>query len=225
MILHIPHSGTDTLRRHIDKNDINTLTDWYTNELFYHENSDRIVQTVSRFVCDVERLPDNEEEMFASGQGICYTKGISRNDIKVIDKEFLIENVYNKHHKNLNSLVRKSLTLIPRVVVIDCHSFNTNLNVDFCIGTNKNQSSNELVQAVIDTISKNGYTYSINNPYQGSIIPTDFINDNRVDTIMIEVNKKLYLDKDYKKSSDFNKTEKIIYKILSSISDFEISSI
>jgi N-formylglutamate amidohydrolase len=41
MILHIPHSGTDTIGRNIEQKDIDELTDWFTDELFEHENSAR----------------------------------------------------------------------------------------------------------------------------------------------------------------------------------------
>lgn len=44
MILHIPHSGTDTLGINISQHDINRGTNWFTNELFSHSDAESIVQ-------------------------------------------------------------------------------------------------------------------------------------------------------------------------------------
>lgn len=138
MILYIPHSSTNTLGRKIEEKDINYLTDWFTNDLFYHSYSDIIIFPYSRFVCDVERFPDNKEEMFKIGRGICYTKGVYGNDIEVQGKEYIIEDIYKPYHENINSLVRKSLTLIPKVLFVDCHSFTPEKSnsPDICIGAN-----------------------------------------------------------------------------------------
>jgi hypothetical protein len=93
MILHILHAGTDTLGRHIEQFDIDYLTDWFTDKLFWHEDADILIQTVSRFVCDVERFSDEKEEMFLKCQGICYTQGTRNNVIEVIDKYHVMKNL------------------------------------------------------------------------------------------------------------------------------------
>ena len=49
MILHIPHASTNTLNRNIENFDISYLTDWFTDDLFHHPNSDRLVFEYSRF--------------------------------------------------------------------------------------------------------------------------------------------------------------------------------
>jgi len=223
MILHIPHSGTDTLGRNIEQYDINELTDWYTDELFEHENSDRLVQTVSRFVCDVERFPDNKEIMFDKGQGICYTKGTRNNTIVVKDKEKIINEVYNEYHKKLNSLVNRTLSYIPKVVVVDCHSFTPKTNESaICIGTNKDTPL-ELIKEIENKIKSEGLSVSINSPFEGALVPSDFVDDDRVFSIMIEVNKNLYLTDDYQKNKTFEYTKKLIIDILDIISEYEES--
>lgn len=219
MILHIPHSGLDTLGRKIELFDINELTDHYTDKLFWHDNTDRMVQPVSRFVCDVERFPDDKEPMYNQGQGICYTKGTRNNDIEVIDKDWIIENVYNKWHINLNKLVAKNLTMFPKVVVVDCHSFSDKEgHPDFCIGTTK-QTPLELSDKIFNLLNNKGYEVGINFPYQGSIIPTNYIDNQDVFAIMIEVNKKLYMES----TIDFETTKKLIAEVLNIISEYEYS--
>ena len=223
MILHIPHSGIDTIGRNIEEYDINELTDWFTDELFEHENADRLVFPISRFVCDVERFPDKEEELFKMGQGICYTKGTRLNNIKVIDKENIIKDYYLPHHKKLNDTVRKTLTLIPKVIVVDCHSFTPKTNESaICIGTNLD-TPQELINSIKDKIVQEGLSVSINFPFEGAIVPTDYVKDDRVIRIKIEVNKKLYLSYDYKKLATFKDIKKLLKDILNIISEYEIS--
>jgi len=224
MILHIPHSGTELLGRNISQKDIDYLTDWYTDELFRHENSERVVQKVSRFVCDVERFPDDKEEMFKKGQGICYTKGTYNNNITVKDKEYIIENIYKEHHKKLNNITRKTLTIIPKVIIVDCHSFLSDISdPDICIGINDtlNKPDEKLIKDIVKYINKENLSCKINSPFSGAIIPSDFINNDKVQCIMIEVNKNLYLN-ETEKNDKFIKIQKIITNILDIISDYEI---
>jgi len=218
MILHIPHSSVNTLGRNIEKFDIDYLTDWYTDELFQHTDSDRVVFDISRFVCDVERFTDDKEEMVKVGHGISYTKGTRNNDIAPIDKEEILS-YYYKHHTKLNKLTAKTLAYFNSVVVVDCHSFPKDMSdFDFCIGFNEESTLNK---EIIEYIRNNGYTVGVNSPYYGSLVPTNYINDSRVESVMIEVNKKLYLNEDMSKSPYFFELKKFINTILEIISKYE----
>ena len=219
MILHIPHSGTNTLDRNIEQFDIDYLTDWYTDKIFWHENSERLVLDVSRFVCDVERFPDEQEEMFKICQGICYTKGTRDNVIEVIDKEYIIKEIYDKWHSELNKKVAWLLTYIPKVVLVDCHSFPDKEGYpDFCIGITE-QTPKELVELVQVFLDKNNYSNAINYPYSGCMTPSKYQNHADVFPILIEVNKKLYLNT----NEDFEKIKFTINKLLDEISKYELS--
>ena len=229
MILHIPHSSTNTLGRVINKTDIDHLTDFYTDELFSHTNSDRVVFDVSRFVVDVERFSDDKEPLFKTGHGICYTKGTRNNNIKVIDKEKLIETFYNVHHEKLNKAVSKTLSLLPIVVVVDCHSFPPeDKSPDFCIGFNEDISNEFLkeIYKIKNILTDLTFSVSLNTPYAGAITPTNYVNDDRVESIMIEVNKNLYINNNgmsRNKNKKFNTIKTIITNILEIISNFEVS--
>lgn len=217
MILHIPHAGKNTLGRHIEQFDIDYLTDWYTDKLFSHKYGESMIQKVSRFVCDVERFTDDKEPMYSQGQGICYTKGTRGNDIEVIDKEDIVNNIYNKWHIELNKKVAFSLCYFSKIVVVDCHSFPDKEGYpDFCIGTTE-QTPKELVYLVQDFLKD--YHVGINNPYCGSMIPSNYVGHEDVIPIMIEVNKKLYLNNE----DDFNKIKIVINQLLEVISEYESS--
>lgn len=216
MILHIPHAGTNTLGRHIEQFDIDYLTDCRTDELFNCEFATKLVFPISRFVCDVERFPDEYEEMFKIGQGICYTKGTRDNDIEVIDKEGILK-IYDKWHLDLILLINQTLCYFSKIVLVDCHSFPDKEGYpDFCIGTTE-QTPKELVDSVKDFLTD--YDVKINYPYSGSIIPAKFVGNPDVFPIMIEVNKKLYLNNE----DDFNKIKIVINQLLGVIAEYEDS--
>lgn len=220
MILHIPHSNTNTLGRNIEQFDIDYLTDWFTDKLFWHESADIIIFPYSRFICDVERFPDEIEPMFEKGQGICYTKGTADNNI-IVTNESEMKELYNEWHKNFNILVGKSLSYKDNVIIVDCHSYNPSEgDPDICIGTNDENS--ELPKNVQTYIESLGYNTKINKPFAGSIVPSQYINNENVQSIMIEVNKNLYLNQDLTKSDDFEKTKEMLYKIIEFISKQEL---
>jgi len=218
MILHIPHSSINTLDIDIEQYDIDELTDWYTDDLFQHKFADRLICKVSRFVCDVERFYDENEPMFLLGQGISYTKGTRNNTIKN-NKELSLD-IYKKWHSEFNKLIAKTLSMFSCVIVVDCHSFTSEPDdPDFCIGTNTNTPI-VLINSIKKFIEYNGYSVELNKPFQGSIVPSNYTNDNRVNSIMIEVNKNLYLEEFYK-SKDYIRTKDFINNILEIISEYE----
>lgn len=227
MILHIPHSGTETLGFSINRHDINRGTDWFTHELFRHQNSDRVVQKYSRFIVDCERLPDDIEPLYQEGYGICYTKDFDGNDlsIELPEKENMLQ-IYDEHHKELNFQVRKILPYIPVVFVVDCHSFGDDQvesDIDFCFGFNDDFSNFEMLERMKAYLEEMGYKVGINAPYSNAIVPSDYYGNDEVRSILIEVNKRLYLTDDYQKSSDFDKTKTIITELLDIISEEEQS--
>ncbi|AGH81528.1 N-formylglutamate amidohydrolase [Psychromonas sp. CNPT3] len=220
MILHIPHSGTDTLDRNIRRHDILRGTDWFTDELFWHRSAERVVQKHSIFIVDCERLPDDIEELLKDGYGISYTKDFDGNDIVVPDKEAMIK-IYNDHHKELNALFRRYLCYFPVLFCVDCHSYGDAQivsDVDFCLGHNADFNNFEMLEKMKNLLESEGYKVGINNPYSNAIVPNQFYGNDNVKSIMIEVNKRLYLDNQnteaFCKSKDFDKTQNVITSLL-----------
>ena len=225
MILHIPHSHTEILDRNISQHDINRGTDWFTDELFWCKNADRIIQKHSRFIVDCERLPDNIEPMLKDGYGICYEKDFNGKTISVNNKLELMR-IYEKHHTDLNMLANKQLCYFPVVFVVDCHSFGFEQNpadIDFCIGFNDDFVEFEMLEEIKNLLVSKNYKVGINKPYSNAIVPSQHYGNKLVKSIMIEVNKRLYLTDDLERSVDFEKTQNTITEILSIISDREYS--
>jgi len=230
MILHIPHSKTfipeeylkEYNKKLLDKG-INELTDFKTDELFEHWNSTSVIFEYSRFFCDVERFRKNDS-MEKIGQGVLYTHyndEILRVPSEKTNKE--VYNLYDEHHKDLIKNIEKVKTLYPENIIVDCHSFSDKKNYpDFCIGYNDDISNDikKLIKEIIQLLSQK-YTVKTNFPYEGALIPDKYNDDNTINSIMIEVNKKLYM-KNEKKHDNFKQVQNDIYEVLDIISHYEI---
>lgn len=199
IVLHVPHASIEGIADRSlsfwpnDPKFVNDsvvrLTDWYTDFVFAF-NSVPDITTVrfpySRFIVDGERLWDDPMEEI--GQGIVYTDfaGFHR-DVPAPVKEHLLS-VWKRHQHNLTA------ALSPDSILIDCHSFPGDMSdVDICIGFNDDWSypGDDIIEMVSSLFEKEGFKVGINNPYSNSMSPRC-----RFDypSIMIEVNKKSYMD-------------------------------
>lgn len=230
MLLHIPHSSTvippkfrDTYIKDIT-DDINFLTDHFTDELFTSEAADRLVFPFSRLFCDVERLLINEP-MDIRGMGICYTKNYQGDILRQVsdsDRKYIINTYYNDHHKKLDDYIRKTISF-HTPVIIDCHSFDkkmvTGKQPDFCIGHDEIHTPLALINGTRNLLTDKGYTVKENTPFAGTIVPARFKNDAGVKSIMIEINRDIYMTADHTKSDNFDKVRNDIADVLNLIDD------
>lgn len=225
MILHIPHSSTDTNGQKYLRDitlDINYLTDWFTDDLFEYDAT-RLVYPYSRFVCDVERLENDLME--AKGQGIFYTHGIDGTPIRELSAtyiEVMKFELYDSFKRKFVDAIELGLQSAPQVIV-DCHSFTSEDldDTDFCIGINDSNVPVELLERFKLLLSVNGYSQAINKPYAGCILPEQFVNRAGAYAVMIEVNKKLYLTKELTKSDSYVTTKNIITGLLDIVREWE----
>ena len=65
-----------------------------------------------------------------------------------------------------------------------------------CIGVEENFNDPILLDYTLNYFNSLGYTTCINYPYEGSLVPTKhfYSKDPRVKSIMIEINKRVYLN-------------------------------
>jgi N-formylglutamate deformylase len=249
MILHIPHSS-DIIPHHLrdqivlSDDDLTTellrMTDAFTDELFAYKKATTVRFPISRLLVDVERFPDDiREPMSKVGMGMIYTctahgKTFKRT-LQPQDIRSLFE-YYEKHHEMISNEVRIELENFGKALIVDCHSFpSTPLPCDrdriiprpgFCIGTDSFHTPAKLVLMTEDCLKNMGFTVGINQPYEGALVPITFYRkDQHVVSIMIEVNRSLYMDEvtGVKKDS-FESIKKHIGTLLSSIDKFQQSS-
>jgi N-formylglutamate amidohydrolase len=215
ILLHIPHSSPHiplydgfVIGNEATKNEINLITDWFTDELF-DLPFPKIVTPFSRVFCDVERFEDDSLEVMSQyGMGMCYTNmdsGELMRDVSPDLRARIKSEFYIPHHRALESLTTELLQKLGHVTVIDCHSFpeiplTRDLNQDmprpdFCLGIDEYHTPVDMYLPVQELLTNIGYTVLINNPYSGTMIPMKYYQKNpNVRGLMIEVNRKLYME-------------------------------
>lgn len=233
LLLHIPHSSTDipinegysSTREKILQEIIN-LTDWYTDDLFDSDTDDKIIAPFSRIFCDVERFADDELEVMSKfGMGVLYEKFDDGETLRLVTSELrqeVINNYYWKHHNKFNDVVKNHLRETQSCLILDCHSFPSAPRVraisqnpdrpDFNIGTDSFHTPKEIIEASIEYFESRRLSLGIDTPYSGSIVPMEYYHkDKRVASIMLEINRGLYLnDNSNEKSKGYNKTKEIV---------------
>ena len=204
LLLHIPHSsaafpaGTEYGFNDLDEEE-RLLIDYFTDELFAPEASaERICKLVfpyCRLYCDVERLVNDPLEK--DGLGICYRRRVDggSRSFGCLEEAFAL-------YADFHAEASKQLVLLgDDTLLIDCHSFSSLPNllnsnppdIDVCIGFNDDETCPDLdvVGNVAQHFNRCGYKVGINKPFANSktfAVPTKY------HSIMIEVNKRLYMN-------------------------------
>jgi N-formylglutamate amidohydrolase len=213
------------------------MTDAFTSELFTYPKATTMRFPISRLLVDVERFPDDiGEPMSKVDMGIIYTRTAHGKTLKrplqSQETRSLFE-YYEKHHDIISDKVRSELERHGKVLIVDCHSFPSNPlpcdkdqtipRPDFCIGTDSFHTPVELWQMTERCLKKMGYSVGINQPYKGALVPIMFYRkDRNVVSIMIEVNRSLYMDEmTGTKKDSFESVKKHIWTLLYSIDKFQ----
>ena len=244
LILHIPHSATNIpLRDGFSadetkiQQEIIKLTDWYTDELFHSDSDEMIVTPFSRLFCDVERFENDEDEIMSKvGMGVLYERFDNGDLLRNVTpqlREKVIRDYYREHHHRLTQAVKTQLEQEGSALIIDCHSFPSTPLLkaidqsknppDFNIGIDPFHTPSELTAVAIDYFRNLGYSWGLDWPYSGTIVPMDYYQKNKnVHSIMLEVNRKLYLNEPTnEKLITFEKTKEIVQGFLEVIRKFK----
>jgi hypothetical protein len=215
------------------------LTDWYTDDLF-QSNEDEIIKVdFSRIFFDPERFTDDSQEIMAQyGMGVLYEKNDDGKLMRVVTpelREWILKDYYWSHHQRLSDAVNKQLNLFGKAMIIDCHSypsspFKRDLNKstnrpDFNIGTDAFHTPAHLIESSKDYFENAGYTVGIDWPYKGSIIPLEHYQKNKsVQTIMLEINRALYLEEPTnEKSVTYLELKKVVKDFMEIINELHKS--
>lgn len=204
LVLNIPHSSVNGIfdprigrwprEAGFINEAVRKYTDWFTDFLFATER-DNVVPVIfdySRFVCDAERLDD--DPLKSSGQGIIYTEylGYKRGALPEDARAFLL-GLRRRHLGKLSEELSEDGSIL-----IDCHSFTNRDGVtpDICIGFNNDSSYDvEVVSIVKNIFRDSGYSVALNFPYSNSLVPAP-LEKISYKSIMIEVNKRIYMDRE-----------------------------
>ena len=223
------------------------MTDWYTDELFdcgFNDSIESIVHQYSRLICDVERfLNPLDESMFAKGMGMYYTHSYDNTllkkspfvDLEGLSYYSLVLQIYQKHHQLFLEKVNSFLEKYDNVIIVDAHSFSNEIlpfedvssleRPDICIGTDYIYTSETLKNFSKEFFNKLGLSVEFDYPYSGTIVPAFYLKDencnNHLYSIMIEINKELYLQNNTNvKSFDFYRIKSMINEFLYNLLNF-----
>lgn len=211
------------------------MTDLYTHKLFSYRNFKHIKESFSRISCDVEKFEDDEKEVMAQyGLGVIYKNDLYKRPIFKSEfknyRKIVLKKYYTPFHRKLDKSI-KALLKKGKVILVDCHSFSENIILDdakkenlpdICIGHCKDYCSEELIDFACTYFKNLGYKIGINYPYEGAIVPNSLMKNpnSNFSSIMLEVNKSLYLD-GYKRSKHFEILKSQIKTFLKSLANFE----
>ena len=222
IVIHVPHASTlipeDERGYEADlKTELLKLTDHYCDELFCGSRPS-VVFPVNRLVCDPERFRSDEDECMARvGMGAVYTRahdGAVLRNITPGERERILVKYYDPHHARLTEAVGKAIEDAGRCLIVDGHSFSAEPlpfeadqdpdRPDICIGTDPFHTPPELAAAALDLMRGLGYSVKADRPFSGAITPLAYYRrEPRVKSIMIELNRRLYMDAHGRKSGGF----------------------
>jgi N-formylglutamate amidohydrolase len=210
------------------------LTDAHTDDLFgsHAKEGDAVVTfPVSRLVVDPERFQDDSVEVMARiGMGVVYERTSSgaplRDAPSCEEREALIQRFYEPHHEQFSLATESELSLHGRALILDCHSFpaaplpyeldQDPNRPDICIGTDEYHTPQALVSAAQQAVADEGLTCRINRPFAGTLVPATYWQcDKRVSSIMIEVNRNLYMDESTgERSAGYERCKDVVGRIV-----------
>ncbi len=219
LILHIPHSSRvippEQMEHYIISSEeldaeMDHLVDYDTEKLFQPVAKEdvQLVFPWSRYLMDVERYEDDKDEVMAKrGMGVFYYRTTDgrplRRPFSPDEREELLATIYRPWHQQLENIVEEHLRIYDSALIIDGHSF-SNVPLpcdldqkadrpDICLGTDEFHTKAKLILFSVDFFEDKGYEVAVNRPYMGTIVPLScFGKDSRVNSLMVEVNRKLY---------------------------------
>lgn len=187
----------------------NRWTDWFTDELFASDEVGVMLVrgSVSRLDCDLERLEGEEDRLCKYRM---YMNGSDNKSVPLMNR-MLAE--WFRYRADV--MTAASVGEYP--LIIDCHSFPADLapDVDICIGYNNDDSRphQDTLDALAECFRSAGFSVAFNVPYSNALAPVGYCGH----SLMIEVNKRCYLNARNQEGARYEKLHtglKKIYKLL-----------
>lgn len=205
-VISIPHSGlyiTKEMNKKLN-NVILANMDWYLPELFEFLEKlgfTMVINNISRYVIDPNRdinITNNESYT----KSLIYKKTTFDREMYKIplnkkEIEDRIKRFYENYHNTLNRLIAEKLKWFNKVYLIDLHSFGKQIESDVVLGNdNGNTMNKELVQYINNLFVYNGFSVSVNNPFNGGYITKHYGKTHgKCESLQIELSYFSYIDK------------------------------
>jgi N-formylglutamate deformylase len=250
VVAHIPHSSSfipehvlyqfmiseDELQEENRK-----LVDWFCDDLYSpvsHLGGTLLRYMVSRFVCDPGRFEDDSQEcMVQRGMGVVYTHGTQRQrirrDITPREREALLTEFYRPYHRALTERVSRAVETFGRCTLIDCHSYQEKAlpyeiygdspRADVVFGDDPIHTPAWIREEVRRLVTSAGYSFGLNRPFAGTVVPLPLYGDTRVSSVMLEINRATYMNEiTTTRSSGFSQMRSLIGEIVKVVAGYSI---
>ena len=236
IVINIPHASLsipEEEMQYFDRTklirELLVMTDHCCDDL-YDAGFDILRFPVSRLVCDPERFRDDQDEIMSKkGMGAVYTCASDCTLLRKPDeaqRERILKTYYDPYHKKLEDKVTEKLEACGTCLIIDGHSFyETSLPYEedqdpnrpsICIGTDDYHTPPEVTNYLIKEFTSRGYSVAVNTPFAGTIVPMRYYRkDRNVSSVMIELNRRLYIDREGRIKPGYQELKVAIRMILS----------
>ena len=155
--------------------------------------------------------------------GVLYNKTDNGRTLRIISsdlRERILNEFYFKHHSMLSRAVKYQLQTYGKALILDCHSFpNTPLKrsvhqtiprPEINIGTDNFHTPQKLIDFSVEYFTNRNFTIGLNYPFSGTIVPMEYYRkNNKIESIMLEINRKLYLREISNEKSEHYKVTKL----------------
>lgn len=161
-----------------------------------------------------------------------YGEPVQERKFTVAEVEDRLNRYYRPYHRELQSQIERHRQSFGFVYHLSCHCMSAvgapthpdpgKERTDFCLGDmNGTSASAEIVEFVAGIIRAQGFTCSINMPYAGGDINRRYGDPkNGIESIMVEINKKRFMDvSTFRKTKGFTAIKAAANQVLQALSD------
>jgi N-formylglutamate amidohydrolase len=172
-----------------------------------------------------------------SKRGLGLLKSKSRYGEPVQERKFTFAEVeerldlyHRPYHAELRSAIDRAKSAFGFVYHLSCHCMSAvgapthpdagKERADFCLGNMSGASATQpFIDLVAQVIRKHGFSCTINDPYTGGEINRRYGDPkNGIDSIMVEINKKKFMDvKTFRKNDGFPAIKAVANAVLASL--------
>jgi N-formylglutamate deformylase len=207
VVISLPHGGTDfpaefATELAIAQEDL--WSDWYTGELydFVFELDVSVVQAgLSRFVADPNRRP--VEPLYGPfwQHAVASTEpmggGVYRREPSPAQLADRLRLAHEPYHAAVHAAIERAKQRFDHVLLLDLHSFGLPMTPDVIVGDALGEAAQpDVVTDVVESLESNGLSAARNLRFTGGWIVKQFIGDDQVDAIQLELNQRTYLRND-----------------------------
>lgn len=162
-----------------------------------------------------------------------YGEAFQERKLSVQEVQERLDRFHEPYHQELSRILRQTRDRQGYAIQLSCHCMSAvgapthrdpgQERADFNLGDNNGTSSSkETVDFMIDTLKKLGHTVSLNFPYYGGeLIKRHSDPRGGIDSIFIEVNKRLFIDtKTFRKTKGFSDVQKSATELMKALVEY-----